>query len=251
MGSSLKTALKEPSVKLNHCLALCLAISALLCFVPTTAVAGSITYSNFQFTGPIVAIGSNNDAKITNGTVTGSDGTYTLTADFCQTGFCPAGGTATDLLRVTNISLTCSSSSGTCDPIDITFSADGSTSSGTVTFDSWLTSATFTGTAPSGGYVNVCVADGSHICTSTATGTQSAQFTFGSNLLGDNVSSFAEAGSFTLVGDLHFDGVPNGTTISVPNSLEFLAISPEPSDILLFATGLAGLIALRRRKRRM
>src|ERR1051326_8684079 len=91
MGSSLKTARKEPSVKLNHCLALCLAISALLCFVPTTAVAGSITYSNFQFTGPIVAIGSNNDAKITNGTVTGSNGTYTLPADFWQTRFCPAG----------------------------------------------------------------------------------------------------------------------------------------------------------------
>ena len=224
----------------------------MLFLMPMLAHAG-IIYSNFQFTSPIVSFGTNNDAKITNGSITdeANGSSYTLTADFCQTGFCPAGGTASELLRVTNITLTCTAnSSGTCDPIDITFQADGSTTSGTVTFDSWLANATFTGTAPSGGYVNVCVGDATHICTSSATGTQSAQFTFGSSLFGDNVTSFAEAGSFTLYGDLHFDGLPNGTTINVPNSLEILAIAPEPAGIVLFGSGLAGLILMGLRRRR-
>lgn len=236
-------------MRLNRNLDLCLSLLVVLCFLPGLAHAGSITYSNFQFTGPVVAFSGSNDAKIISQGIEGLNGSYTLTADFCQTGSCPAGGTASDLLRVTNITLTCSGP-GTCDPIDITFQADGSTTSGTVTFDSWLTNATFTGSTPSGGYVNVCVADASHICTSTATGTQSAQFTFGSNLLGDNVASFVENGSFTLVGDLHFDGLPSGTTISVPNSLEILAIAPEPTNIVLFGSGLAGLILMAVRRRR-
>ena len=238
-------------MRLNRNLNLCLTLLTALCILPGLADAGSIVYSSFQFTSPVVNISANNDAKISNASITNEStgSNYTLTADFCQTGFCPAGGTVSDLLRVTNITLTCSSSSGTCDPIDITLQASGSTTSGTITFDSWLSSATYSGSTPSGGYVNVCVADTSHVCTSTATGTQSIQFTFGSSLFGDNVTSFTENGTFTLVGDLHFDGLPNGTTISVPNSLEILDIAPEPSNVVLFGSGLAGLILMGLRRR--
>lgn len=215
--------------------------------LPNIASAGSITYSNLEFLDPVVVLASGNDAAISNATIVGEGGTYTLSAHFCLTGFCPGDSASSDKLRLTFLTLTCSGG-GTCAPLDISFEADGTTAAGTTGLDTWLTNGSFTGTGPSG-YVKVCIQDSSHVCTATADGTQSDTFTFDSGLVGADNFFFPESGTFTLIGDFHINGLASGSTVSISNSLDIAdLVTPEPGSIVLITSGVAALLLLRRRR---
>ncbi|HYL77679.1 MAG TPA: PEP-CTERM sorting domain-containing protein [Bryobacteraceae bacterium] len=220
------------------------------CGLSNLADAGDITYSSLQFNSPIFGIaGSSNDVTI-SGTTGGESGTYTLSAEFCQTGFCIGdnAANATDQLRMTNLSLSCSGS-GTCAPLDISFQASGSTDNSAVAFEMYLENASATGTTPSG-YSQLCIADGTHFCTANASGSQSTTFNFAGSLIGTVDYFVSVNGPFTLVGDFHLDGLANGSTVTLGNSLEIADVLPEPSTILLVPVGLAALVLLRRIRRR-
>ena len=227
----------HPGIFLGTVLLLSIALSPL-------AEAG-IVYSSFQFNDPIFAFSSNTDVKV-SGTVPGEGGTYTLSAEFCQTGSCTGDLSSSDTLRMTNFNISCSGSF--CAPIDISFQANGSTDDGSTPFLVYLEDATFSGTAPTG-FVQLCIADGSHVCSATGSGPQSSTFTFGSSLSGTTTFNYSPNGPFTIVGDFHLDGLANGSSVSIPNSLDILDL-PEPADFLLVSTGLAGLLLLLRRRRK-
>lgn len=221
----------------------------LACGLSNFAQAGDITYSSLQFNNPIVGFAVNNDATI-SGTIVGEGGNYILSAEFCQTGFCIGDNSAnaTDQLRMTNLSLTCSGGS-ICAPIDISFQANGSTDTPAVALEMYLENASFTGTAPTG-YSQLCIADGTHVCSANAAGSQSATFTFAGALIGTVSYSVGVNGPFTLVGDFHLDGLTSGSTVTLGNSLEIADTLPEPATILLVPAGLAALLLLRGMRRR-
>jgi len=221
----------------------------LACGLSNLAVAGGITYSSLQFNSPIVGFAVNNDATI-SGTIVGEGGNYILSAEFCQTGFCigDSSANATDQLRMTNLSLTCSGGS-VCAPLDISFQANGSTDTPGIALEMYLEDASATGTTPTG-YSQLCIADATHFCTANASGSQSAMFTFAGSLIGTVNYSVAVNGPFTLVGDFHLDGLASGSTVTLGNSLEVADTLPEPATILLVPGGLAALLLLRRMRRR-
>ena len=221
----------------------------LACGLSQVALAGDIVYSSLQFNNPIVGLAVNNDATI-SGTIVGEGGTYTLSAEFCQTGFCigDSSNSATDQLRMTNLSLSCSGGS-ICAPLDISFQANGSTDTSAVALEMYLENSSFTGTAPTG-YSQLCIADGTHFCTANASGSQSATFSFSGALIGTVNYSVAVNGPFTLVGDFHLDGLVSGSTVTLGNSLEIADTLPEPATILLVPAGLAAFLLLRRMRRR-
>jgi len=216
--------------------------------VPRIAEA-SIIYSNFQFVSPITAFGSGNDVLV-NGTVPGEGASYTLSGEFCQTGSCTGDlpSATTDTVRFTNVSLSCTGS-GTCNQIDISFQADGTSTTSTDVLLLYLENASATGTTPTGSG-QFCISDSGHVCSSTAQGAQSASFQFTSGLTGTTNYTYSVTGPFTLIADFHLDGLDAGSTVSIPNSFDILDIAPEPGGLLLLPTGLAGLMLLRRFHRR-
>lgn len=206
-----------------------------------------ITYSNIRFNDPFLQFAVNNDSKISGATINGEGGSYSLSAELCQTGYCTGDSSITSQLRLTNLSLTCTAGGGTCDPIDISFQADGSTGSSTTTFDFWLDNGTFSGPGTLSGQSNICIVTGSNICSATGQGQLSSSFPVDSNINGNLIITFSPNSSFTVVGDLHLDGLSNGATLTLGNSLEITALTPEPSPIFLLPVGLGVLALLRRR----
>ena len=217
----------------------------LLAAMPRFAEAG-ITYSGFQFSDPIFGTNGTADVKI-SGSVPGEGGTYTLSAEFCQTGFCTGDSVQTDTVRLTNLNVSCSGS--VCAPIDISFQVSGSTDDPATLLEMYLDSGSFTGTAPTG-FSRLCVSDGSNVCSSTGVGAQSSTFTFGSGLVGTTEFTYQPNGPFNIIGDFHLDGLTNGSSVSLGSSLSVtVSAIPEPAAILLLATGLGGLFLLGRRRR--
>jgi hypothetical protein len=215
--------------------------------MPRIAEAG-ITYSGFQFSDPIFATNGTADVKI-SGSVGGEGGTYSLSAEFCQTGFCTGDSVQTDTVRLTNLNISCTSG-GTCDPIDISFQVSGSTDDPATLLEMYLDSGSFTGTPPTG-FSRLCVSDGSNVCSSTGVGAQSSTFTFGSGLVGTTEFTYQPNGPFNIIGDFHLDGLTNGSSVSLGSSLSVtVSAIPEPAAILLFASGLGGLVLLRRAQHR-
>ena len=211
------------------------------------ARAGDIFYSNLQFNDPIFQPASGNDASYNSSSVPGEGGTYTISAEICQTGSCANDNpsAATDQLRLTNVSLFCSAI-GSCAPIDISFQANGSTDATFVMFALSLDS--ISGVPANGGFARICIADSSHICSADGSGTQSTSFPLTSGFTSNLVTlNFFPNGPFTVVGDLHLVGLSNGNTLTIANSFKITDL-PEPGTIVLLPAGLTALWAIRRRR---
>jgi len=209
--------------------------------------AGSINYDFIAIDSPVFASGFG--SAVVPATLTGG---YTFSGEFCENDSCSTGPvftTASSLLRLTNLTLTCDSSS-TCAPIDVTFEADTfSAPSGPINVN-----VSLTGSGSASGYARVCFADDNNICSSALFGNESFTFPYVNNISGLAQGTIASNGSFSVLGDFHVNGVQGGSSVNLFNSLDISLTSsvPEPSTILPLGAGLAllGAYALRMRRLR-
>lgn len=214
------------------------------------ALASPITYNQLLFTTPVLSFGSGTDVTASSSSVTGG---YSFNGEFCVNEGCSTGAvstTATSLLRLTNLSLTCSSGE-TCAPLDITFEAQGATGPAGATD----VSVNLIGGGSTSGFTRICVADANHICTADLFGTQSFSFSFVNSISGSAQGTISTPGSFNLFGNFHVDGLASGSSVTLSNSLDIGLTSrsqgggvPEPSALYLLPAGLAVLALLRRAK---
>jgi len=231
---------------------MCAAIFLCATAMATVAHAAPVGFNNLRFDNP-VGFGFGTVTVISNAFITGPNGTYTLNAELCQTGSCQGDfPSETSQLRLTNLSLTCSSSSF-CDPVDISFEAAGFSEGQFADLSLSLDGGSFSGPGGFSGTAVICVASGSNLCSQNLSGLLAASFGFGTNLSGSLHIPFAEAGEFTVFGDFHLNGLANGTTVFLGNSFEITditdtgAAAPEPSAMFLLPAGLAAIFLFRRR----
>ncbi|HEV2687369.1 MAG TPA: PEP-CTERM sorting domain-containing protein [Bryobacteraceae bacterium] len=218
--------------------------------IPTGAVASPIAYNQLSFTSPVFQFGTGTDVLGSSASVTGG---YSFNGEFCVNEGCSTGAiptSATSLLRLTNLSLTCTSGS-TCAPVDIAFEAQGA--SGPVGLTDL--NVNLTGGGSASGFTRICVADSNDICTADLFGNLSSSFPFAGAVSGGTVGTFVSTGSFDLLGDFHVNGLASGSSVTLTNSLDIGLTSvsagkvPEPSAVFLLPAGLAALALLRRKSR--
>jgi len=195
--------------------------------------AGSISYDFIAIDSPVFASGFG--SAIVPPTLAGG---YTFSGEFCENDSCSTGPvftTASSLLRLTNLTLTCDSGS-TCAPIDVTFEADTfSAPSGPINVNVQLT-----GSGSASGYARVCFADENNICSSALFGNESFTFPYVNNISGLAQGTISSNGSFSILGDFHVNGVQGGSSVNLFNSLDISLTSsvPEPSTIVPLGFGL-------------
>lgn len=215
-----------------------IALASVVCLgLTSTAFAGAVNYSLIAIDSPVFASGTG--SAIVSPTLTGG---YTFSAEFCENDSCSTGPvftTASSLLRLTNLTLTCDSGSE-CAPIDVTFEADAfSAPIGAINVGVQLT-----GSGNASGYGRVCFADENNICSSSFFGNESFTFPYVNNISGLAQGTISSNGSFSVLGDFHVDGVQGGASVNLFNSLDISLTSavPEPSTTLLSGLGLALLL---------
>jgi hypothetical protein len=223
------------------------------------AQGSTINFGLLEIISPTVAFAVNDDAIISSTQIGGSGGTYTFAAEFCETGFCTGDVVSPfNQFRLTQLSLKCTANSpgGTCDPIDVDFSANTETSPGPVIpIDLALSNGTLSGSTSLSGYARLCISDVNNICAENGSGSQSYTFIFGPQISGDVGTTYQVIGGFQLLGFFHLDGLADGATVTLGNSLELTAGDvpvgsgnvPEPRTMVLLGLGLAALGVLRRR----
>ncbi|HYL77199.1 MAG TPA: PEP-CTERM sorting domain-containing protein [Bryobacteraceae bacterium] len=214
------------------------------------ALASPITYNQLFFTTPVLSFGSATDVLALPSSITGG---YSFSGEFCVNEGCstgPVATTATSLLRLTNLSLTCSSGDN-CAPVDVGFEAQGASAPAGAAD----VSVTLIGDGSATGFARVCVADSNHLCTADLFGTQSFSFSYVSAISGSAQGTITTPGAFNLFGNFHVDGLASGSSVMLTNSLDIGLTSrsqggavPEPSALFLLPAGLAALALLRRRK---
>jgi hypothetical protein len=216
------------------------------------AQASPVNFQSLRFDDP-VGFGFAPDTIISGGSITGPSGTYTLSAELCETGFCQGDSPvdASTQLRLTNLTLSCSSEF-LCDPVDITFEAQGFSLGTFANLSLSLDGGGFSGSNFTGDAV-ICIASGKAFCSQNLSGALASSFFFNQNLSGSLSIPFSESGQFTVFGDFHLDGLANGTTVTLGNSFEVTditdtAAAPEPSAMFLLPAGLSALVLLRRRR---
>jgi hypothetical protein len=214
------------------------------------ALASPISYNQLDFFTPAFSIGSSTDVMASSSSV---EGGYSFNGEFCVNAGCSTGAigtTADSLLRLTNLSLTCTSGS-TCAPLDVTFEAQGATTlPGSISVD-----VSLIGNGSTTGFTRMCIADLNHLCTADLFGSQSFSFSYVNNIAGDAAGTISTTGSFDLLGNFHVDGLASGASVTLTNSLDIGLTSkapgavPEPSATFLLPAGLAALALLRRKSR--
>lgn len=226
-----------------------LAILVSLSAMPEAARASLITYNQFLFLDPVFRIGSSTGVIISSATV----GAYSLAGEFCDNDGCSSGAISTpaaSLLRLTNLTLTCNSEVA-CAPLDISFEAAGAVSpAGPADVDVFLS-----GFGNTTGYVRVCIADQTDICSSDLSGPKSFSFGFVSSIEGFAHGAVNSTGSFDLLGLFHVDGVAAGASVNLSNSLDIAltvrgarADIPEPATLSFLGAGLLGLALFAKRR---
>ena len=210
--------------------------------VTGVAFGGAINYDFIAIDSPVFATGSGSAIV----TPTAVDG-YTFSGEFCENDSCstgPVSTSASSLLRLTNLTLTCDSGSE-CAPIDVEFEADTfSAPSGPINVNVQLT-----GVGNASGYARVCFADQNDLCSADLFGNQSFTFSYVNNISGLAQGTISSTGSFNVLGDFHVNGVQSGSSVNLFNSLDISLTSavPEPSTTALFAIGLVLLAVIARK----
>ena len=226
-----------------------LPVAACLIAFACGAYAAPVTYNQFLFVSPVFQLGTSTDVQVTS---TPIDGGYTFNGEFCANSGCSTGAistTADSLLRLTNLSLTCTLSS-TCSPVDVSFEAQGaSTTAGATTVN-----VNLVGNGTASGFARICIDDSSHVCSAGGIGTQSFSFPFSGSLSGIAGGSFSSNGSYNFNGDFHLDCLAAGGNVSLFNSLDISFNGPlgggqvpEPGSLLLISAGLGAVGLIRRR----
>jgi hypothetical protein len=208
------------------------------------AQASSIGFSSLQFISPVPGFASGGDLIVSSRSLGRGDiGTYTFGAELCQTGFCTGDtGSPSSQIRLTQLSLSClaNDTGGTCGPIDVTFEVAAETSPGSVPIDLLLSNGGLSGASSLSGYARVCIVDTNDLCSSDGSGTLSYTFAFGPQISGDVGTVYNAAGGFQVLGFFHLDGLADGATVTLGNSLELSAGDavggsgvPEPGTMVM------------------
>ncbi len=219
------------------------------CATARMADASSLFFSGLQFNNPVFALG-NTDVVISNATVNQEAGSYSYSAEFCINGDCSfqgGGASNTNNLKLTNLSLFCTAE-GVCGPLDVTFQAGFDASPGSnETVSVSLGNTSFSGSAFTG-FARICFSDMDHICASDLTGASSFSFPFSNAGFSGGqagVYTVGSAGPFQVNGIFHIDGLSNGGSINLGQSLDIATLEsssvPEPATALLL---LAGVLAI-------
>jgi hypothetical protein len=224
--------------------------------------ASSLSFSSLQLDDPAFGFGFN-DAIVSNATILGAGYTYNYSAELCLSGACSfdaPGSPVTQQLKLSNLSLTCSTSGAeTCGPIDVTFDAHYEVSPGSVEQINVSLSNTISPEFFLNGFARICFSDANNICSPSLLGTSSVGIFFsGGSFSGENSGTYSVGGSgpFQVLGLFHIDGLASGDSLSLGHSLDVTSTAivasdptPEPSTLLLVPIGI-GLLVLGRRRLR-
>lgn len=224
------------------------------CATARVADASALFFSGLQFNNPVFAIGQT-DVIISNATVNSGAGSYSYSAEFCVNGDCsfqPGGASNTSNLKLANLSLFCNAE-GTCGPLDVTFQAGFDVSPGSnETVSVTLGNTSFSGSAFTG-FARICFSDMDHFCASDLTGTSSFSFPFSNAGFSGGQTGVYTVGSaspFQVNGIFHIDGLANGGSINLGQSLDISTLEsssvPEPATLFLFPAGALALFLIRR-----
>jgi hypothetical protein len=226
---------------------------AVLGLSPSVVRADTIAYQQLIFVGPVLGSSTSGDVSVSGTSL--FDPNYSFSGEFCENSSCgnPIGTTDDSLLRLTNLTLTCNGDGDPCGPVDITFEALGAMSNGSpVPSTPVNVDLSFDGVGSASGFARICIGSSVSFCTSEGSGPQSFQFSFFNNLSGSASGAVVAPGGFDVYGDLHFDGLADGTSVQLNNSLDIgitnAGAVPEPSTFAMLAAGmtLLGLTARRR-----
>jgi hypothetical protein len=220
---------------------------AVVLAISSAAVASPINYSDLLILSPAFGFGFGDATASSSST----DGGYSFSGEFCVNEDCSTGAiptSATSLLRLTNMTLTCISES-TCAPVDVAFEAQGASAPvGLMNLN-----VNLTGGGSAIGYTRVCISDSNNLCTPELFGNVSTSFPFAFSVSGGSTGAFFSNGSFDLLGDFHVNGLASGASVTLSNSLDIgitqvgAGAVPEPAALSLLPLGLAALALLRRK----